>query len=168
VLGIENQEAFDALIKAKKDAEDAQKSEIQKLTEAAQQATDRATKLEADIQAAQMRFVDGEIKLLATQPVEKDVEVRRPAFRPDALGIVIALIDQTGITDDVSKLTGVDSALKALAKEKSFLLTGDDKPQAQAPKGTTSRALRKPAPQTQTLPATTIVVGTSLEIIRPQ
>jgi hypothetical protein len=137
------------------------------LTEAAQRATERADKLAAGsktaLEAATKRIVDGEIKLLATQPVEKDGKVQRLAFRPDALDIVIALIDRTGITDEDGKLTAIDAALEVLAREKPFLLVGDGKPQTPVPKGTPGPTGPKPGNQTQTQPATpTVVVGTSL------
>jgi hypothetical protein len=155
-LGVDSQEAFDALIKAKKDAEEAQKTEIQRLTEAAKTA-------QKALNSAQKRIVDGEIKLIATQPVEKDGKVTRAAFRPDALDIVIALIDRNGIKDDDGTLTGITEALDALAKEKPFLLIGDGKPAAPVTKGTPGPAAPKPNNQTQTTPATpTVVVGTTL------
>jgi hypothetical protein len=153
-LGVDSQEAFDALIKAKKDAEEAQKTEIQRLTEATKSA-------QKALNTAQKRILDSEIKLLATQPVEKDGKVTRTAFRPDALDIVIALIDRNGIKDEEGQLTGIAEALDALAKEKPFLLVGDGK--SPAPKGTPGPAAPKPNNQTQTTPATPqVVVGTTL------
>jgi hypothetical protein len=135
-LGVNSQDEFDALVKAKKDAEDAQKSEMDKMTEQVTKATDRTAQLQIQIETANKRLVDGEIKLLATQPVEKDGKVTRAAFRPDALDIIIALIDRNGIQADDGKVTGIVEALDALAKEKLFLLVGDGKPAAPAPKGT--------------------------------
>jgi hypothetical protein len=154
VLGVNSQDEFEAFVKAKKEADDAQKTEMQKLTEAAKKA-------QKALDNAQKRIMDGEIKLLATQPVEKDGKVTRAAFRPDALDIVITLIDRNGIQDDDGKLTGIDTALEALAKEKPFLLVGDGKAQAPVTKGTPAPAQPKPGTQPQTSPAT-IVVGTTL------
>lgn len=126
-LGIKNQDEWNAYLKAKKEQEDANKTELERLAEEAKNEKARADSLEAEkkteAETLQKRIVDGEIKLLASQPVlDKDGKVTRAAFRPEALMDVALLIDRTEIKDEDGKLTGIDKALDALAKAKPYLL----------------------------------------------
>lgn len=126
-LGIKSQEEWDAYLKAKKEQEDANKSELQKLADKAETEKQRADRLETEkkteAEALQKRIVDGEIKLLASQPVlDKDGKVTRAAFRPEALEDVTLLIERAEIKDEDGKITGIDKALEALAKAKPYLL----------------------------------------------
>jgi hypothetical protein len=140
-LGLKDEAEFEAYVKAKKEADDAQKTELQKQTDAALAEKVRADKLEAEsrvqIEAANARVVNGEIKLLASQPVtDKDGKVVRSAFRADALDDVAVLIDRKEIKDEDGKIVGVDKALEALAKSKPWMLAEAQPQSKQAAKGT--------------------------------
>jgi hypothetical protein len=126
-LGVTSQEEFDAFVKEKKEAEDKNKSELQRLADRAAQEKARADKLsserKAEVESLQKRIVDSEIKLLASVPVlDKDGKVVRAAFRADALADVAVLIDRSNIKDENGKIIGIDKALEDLAKSKPWML----------------------------------------------
>lgn len=138
VLGVTTQEDFDAYVKAKKAAEDANKTALEKAAEDATKEKARADKLETEsktqLEAMRKRIVDSEIKIAASKPVlDKDGKVVRPAFHADLLDDVPTLIDRTNIKDENGKTVGIAEALEALAKAKPRML--DDGGQAPAPKG---------------------------------
>lgn len=125
-LGLKDEKEFEEFVKAKKARDDEQKTELQKLTEAAANEKARADKLEAEgkaaLEAAQKRIQEGEIKLLASQPItDKDGKVIRPAFRKAALEDVAILISGF-LQDENGNAVPTDKALDALAKAKPWLL----------------------------------------------
>jgi hypothetical protein len=153
-LGIKSQDEWDAYLKAKKEQDDAQKSELQKAADKAEKEKARADKLEVDkkteAEVLQKRIVDGEIKLKASQPVlDKDGKVTRSAFRPEALVDVALLIDRTNIKDEAGTLNGIDEALDALAKAKPYLLAEQTAPQSKGP-GTPPGGGHQKPPKAQT------------------
>lgn len=136
-LGVTTQDEFDAFVKAKKEREDAQKTEAQRLADDAKREKERADKLEADskskLEAMQNRIVDSEIKLLASKPAfDKDGNILRPAFHPDVLEDIPAFVKRDGIKDEEGKTVGIEEALTELAKAKPRLL--DDSQQADTSK----------------------------------
>jgi hypothetical protein len=166
-IGVSTQDEWDSFVKAKKETEDANKSALEKAADEATRAKARADKLEADsktlLEAAQRRITDGEIKLIATQPVtDKDGKVTRAAFRADALDLVLLAVDRKEIKDEDGKVVGIEKALEALAKEKPFLLANQqNQSQTQsAAKGTPPPAKSAPQNQNQTAPPTRVVGST--------
>jgi hypothetical protein len=125
-LGVENADSLKAVIKAAKDADDAQKTELQK----AQDKANTAEKALADQKAAhdtaiaelEKRIQDSEIKILAGREVkDKDGNVIRPKFREDALDVVLTTLDRKAIVLKDGAYTGIEEALADLAKAKQFL-----------------------------------------------
>lgn len=145
-LGVKTQEEFDAYLKAKKDAEDSQKTELQK-------AKDDEAKAKTDLEAAksehksevekmQKRIIDTEIKIAASkQVVDKDGKVTRAAFHSDFLDDIPVLIDRSEIKlDEDGKVVGIEKALEALAKSKARML-------AEVTTTTTKKTKGTPAPE---------------------
>ncbi len=141
-LGLQSVDDLKGIIKAAKDAEEANKTELQK-------AQDAKIKAEGDLEAEKQqrkadndamtkRLLDGEIRIASAAPVmDKDgKKVVRPAFRREALEDVTLLIDRTLIIEKDGKFEGLDKALDALAKGKPYLLAGE----TQTPKGTPGTA----------------------------
>lgn len=149
-LGVQSEDDLKAIVQAKKQAEEAAKSELQKLADKTTAAEAKAAKLEAEaaekIAAMQKRLLDSEIKQLAGRAVEKDGKTLRAAFRVEALDDILLLIDRAEIKDEDGKYTGIDKALEALAKTKPYLLAETQSAQNQ-PKGTPPPAARKPMAQ---------------------
>jgi hypothetical protein len=149
-LGVTSQEEFDAYVKAKKEAEDAAKTEAQKLADEATKAKAKADKLEADhkaeVEKMQKRIVDTEIKVDATaEAKDKDGKVTRRAFRKEALDDVTLLIDRSKIAlDEEGKVSGIPEALDALAKAKPWLLVEETTQTTppRKPKGTPDSKLK--------------------------
>lgn len=133
-LGVENADSLKAVIKAKKDADDAQKTELQK----AQDKANTAEKALADQKAAhdtaiaelEKRIQDSEIKILAGRDVkDKDGNVIRPKFREDALDVVLTTLDRKAIVLKDGAYTGIEEALADLAKAKQFLTETEKEPE---------------------------------------
>lgn len=127
-LGVGNPEEAKKLLKIAKDADDAKKSEQEKLqaqiadvTKQAEQAKAEADKIRQD---SLKRVQDSEIKIAASAPMmDKDGKtVTRPAFRPEALADVLVLLNREGITEKDGSFEGIDKALAELAKAKPYLL----------------------------------------------
>lgn len=127
-LGISDPEEAKKLLKIAKEADDAKKSEQEKLqaqiadvTKQAEQAKAEADKIKQD---SLKRVQDSEIKIAASAPVmDKDGKtVTRPAFRPEALADVLVLLNREGITEKDGSFEGIDKALAELAKAKPYLL----------------------------------------------
>jgi hypothetical protein len=139
-LGVKDDAEFESLVKAKEDAENERKSEMQKLADQAKKALEALDKLkvekDAELETMRKRVLDTEIKVLATQAVtDKDGKtVLRAAFRPEALGDILLLIDRSKIEEKEGEISGIDKALAELAKAKPYLLA-DDQP-ADKSKGT--------------------------------
>ncbi len=137
-LGLKSADDLKGIVQAARDAEEKNKTELQKAQDAA---TNAASALEEEKRqrveehdAFTRRLLDGEIRIAASAAVmDKDgKKVVRPAFRKEALDDVTLLIDRTSITEKNGKFEGLDKALETLAKSKPYLLAGE----AQTPKGT--------------------------------
>ncbi len=112
-MGFESAEAMQTAAKAKKDADAASQTELEK-EKAAREKAESDNK--AVLETANKRLVDAEIKVLAKDAGFADVT--------DA----VALIDRTSIqVDDQGNVTGAKEAVEALAKAKPHLL-GEGKP----------------------------------------
>lgn len=107
-MGFESVEAFQAAAKTHKDAQDANKSELEKEKAAREKAeTDKKEALEK----ANQRLINAEIKIAAQATGFVDP------------GDAVALIDRTGIAiNDKEEITGVKEAVEALAKAKPHLV----------------------------------------------
>jgi hypothetical protein len=126
-MGAKDEDELKAIIEAKKKADEAAKTELQKQADKVKETEDKLTKLEAENSAKlaemQKRLLDSEIKLLAGKPVtDKDGKVVRAAFRPEAIEAVLLLIDRKQIADKEGKYEGIDKALEALAKSNAYML----------------------------------------------
>lgn len=135
-LGVKDPEEAKALLKKAREADDAQKTETEKLQ--AQIKTEQAAREKAEneakekTEAANKRLLDSEIKInAATALIEKD-KIVRPAFKREALDDVLLLIDRKLIEEKDGAFKGVDKALETLAKAKPWLL----EEKQQAPRGT--------------------------------
>lgn len=142
-LGVSDPEEAKKLLKSAKEADDAKKSEQEKLqaqinevTQKAEKATAEADKIKQD---SLKRVQDSEIKIAASAPVmDKDGKtVTRPAFRPEALADVLVLLNREGITEKDGSFEGIDKALAELAKAKPYLLAekAEAKPKNGNPQG---------------------------------
>ncbi len=149
-LGVKDDAEFDAFLKAKQEAENKSKSELERSASEAKKWQDAHAKLENEskstIEALHKRLVDTEIKIAALATTkDKDGKVTRAAFRPEAMDEVLLLIERGEITEDEGKLTGVEKALEKLAKAKPYLLA--EAQQAKVSKGTPSEKLKQPINQ---------------------
>lgn len=107
-LGFENAEAMRAALKAAREREEAEKSELDKLREAAQRAE---AERQAALQAANERLIRAEVKAVAAELGIVD---------PDA---AYALMDCSEVTvDESGQVQGVAEALKALTEAKPYLV----------------------------------------------
>lgn len=136
VLGVKDPEEAKALLKKAREADDAQKTEAERMALKLKEAEDAKTKAENEAkektEAANKRLLDSEIKINAsTALIEKD-KIVRPAFRREALDDVLLLIDRKLIEEKDGAFKGVDKALAELAKAKPWLL----EEKQQAPRGT--------------------------------
>lgn len=146
-LGVENADSLKAVIKAAKDADDAQKSELQKAQDRAANAekavNEQKTTFESQITDLEKLLTDTEIKIAASKAVkDKDGNVTRAAFRADALEDVVVLINRKGIKRENGAVSGIEDALVELAKVKTFML--DDEPTTQFKGSPTDSKFRKP------------------------
>ncbi len=141
-LGVKDDKEFEAYLKAKKEAEDKNKSELERAAGEAKTWRDKHDKLEGEsksaIETLQKRLVDTEIKIAALAPtLDKDGKVTRAAFRREAMDEVLLLVERGEIKEDENgKLTGVEKALEKLAKAKPYLLAEGQ--QTRTTKGTPS------------------------------
>ncbi len=137
-LGLKSADDLKGIVQAARDAEEKNKTELQKAQDTATQSADaleeEKRQREEERNGFTKRLLDGEIRIAASAAtMDKDgKKVVRPAFRKEALDDVTLLIDRTLITEKDGKFEGLDKALDALAKAKPYLLAGE----AQAPKGT--------------------------------
>lgn len=141
-LGITTQEEFDTYLKAKKEAEDANKTELQKAKDGETNAKTELDKVKndhkAEIEMMQKRIIDTEIRIAAgKQTTDKDGKVTRAAFHSDFIDDVPVLIDRKDIKlDEDGKVVGIEEALQALAKTKARMLSEVTQTQTKKPKGT--------------------------------
>jgi hypothetical protein len=153
-LGVDDPEALKALLKKQKEADDAQKSELQKVAEQLAESEKRAARLESDskaqIAAIAERLMLSDVKMAASKAVtDKDGKTVRPAFRMDALDDLGLFVDRSLITEKDGKYEGIEKALESLAKAKPFLLTEAEN--GANPKGTpgAKSLVKKPVQQNQ-------------------
>lgn len=151
-LGVQSADEIKSILEAKKAADEANKTELEKAASKATTAEAKLKQAEADhatkLEQMQKRILDSEIKQLAGRAItDKDGKVTRAAFRPEALEDILLLLDRTAIEDKEGSYTGIDKALESLAKAKPYLLSDGQTSPAQ--KGTPKPGERKPAPQQQ-------------------
>lgn len=133
-LGVKDESELAALVKAQRDADAKNKTELQKATDDAAKAKAEVDKVKAEadlkLSEANKRLLDSEIKREAGRTVlDKEGKPVRLAFRPEAIDDIPVLINREGIKDENGKYLGIEEALAALAKAKPFLLV-DGKPEA--------------------------------------
>lgn len=131
-LGVENADALKTVIKSAKEADDAQKSELQKAQDKASAAdkalADQKTAHDTALAGLEKRIQDTEIKIAAMREVkDKDGKVARPRVREDALDAVLLLIDRKAIVEKDGTYTGIEEALDVLAKAKPFVFDAEPK-----------------------------------------
>jgi len=150
-LGVQSADEIKAILDAKKLADEASKTELQKQADRATAAEAESAKLKqehsAQIAVFGKRLLDAEIKQAASRPVEKDGKVSRPAFRVEALDDILVLLDRTGIDEKDGKYEGIEKALETLAKQKPYLLA--DGKAANQLKGTPNPGEIKPPAASQ-------------------
>jgi hypothetical protein len=110
-LGIENVDTLKRLISAQRDAEEAEKTELQKAEETIE--TLGAQVKQAEQQAREMLL-----------RAEVQAEATKQGFRNPAVAYRLADLSAIEIGEDGS-VAGVDAALKALAENEPYLLGGD-------------------------------------------
>lgn len=151
-IGIESTDALANLVKAQKEAEEANKTELEKAQAKrdALEAELASAKAEASqkADALRKRVIDTEIKIAASKPViGEDGKVIRPAFRDDALDIVLMTIGRDEIEEgEDGSLTGIEEALAELAEKKALLLKeqSDERKQVKGSPSAQRRTVRKP------------------------
>lgn len=147
-LGVTDPEEAKALLKKARDADEANKTELEKAQSEAQKAQAAKEKAEADakaqLEAANKKLLDSEIKMTALAPVvDKDKKVTRPAFRKEAMQEVLLLINREAITEDDGTYKGVEKALSELAKAKPYLLEEKQEQRRGTPGGSGSGSGRR-------------------------
>jgi len=151
-LGVKDDTEFQAYLKTKKAAEDANKTELQKAQDDLAGAKKAAEAKEAahkqEVESLNKRLLDTEIKQLAGRPAtDKDGKVTRQAFRTEAIDDIPLLIAREGIAEKDGKYTGIEEALASLAKAKPHWLSDGQQTQKLA-KGTPLQGAK--TTQTQT------------------
>lgn len=136
-IGVKSLDELTALAKSAKEADDKNKSDLEKAQSALAKAEEDKAKAEADAKAEReaslKRLLDGEIKIGARTPVIEKDKVLRPAFRKEALDEVLLLIDRKAIEEKDGAFTGVEKALGDLAKAKPYLLEEKQEPRRGTP-----------------------------------
>lgn len=159
-LGVDDAENLKKLVTTARTAEDANKSELQKLTDSLAQAQKKAADAETDaekqITAIKNRLMISEIKISASRTLtDKEGKVIRPAFRAEALDDLDKFIDRSLITEKDGVYSGIEKALDELAKAKPFLLAdagatgekskGSPNPQKKQPEKPQNKQEQRPA-----------------------
>ena len=126
-IGVKDEKEFEAYLTAKKDAEDKQKTEVQRLADEAKEAKSKLERLQSEqtgkLEAMQKRIMDTEIKVAASVEVkDKDGKTTRAAFRTEALSDILLLVDRSKIEEKDGEIVGIEKALADLAKAKPYLL----------------------------------------------
>lgn len=137
-LGVKDPEEAKTLLKKAREADEANKSETEKLKAQLDKANSEKEKTEADAKAKEeaslKRLLDSEIKINArTAVADKEGKVTRPAFRKEAMDEVLLLIDRTKIEQKDDTFNGVEKALSELAKAKPYLLEEKQEPRRGTP-----------------------------------
>lgn len=140
-LGVENLEAAKTALKAKADADEASKTELQKLQDAVAKETERAAKATQERDVAQAQ-VSETLKRTAVLMAATMAGFNDPS---DAW----TFIDKTTIAlDDKGNASGVDGAIKTLIEKRPYLIKTSQPPKGPGspppPKG---RSNNQPAPQ---------------------
>ncbi|MBI3161288.1 MAG: hypothetical protein HYZ23_02200 [Chloroflexi bacterium] len=125
-IGVENADGLKTLIAKAKEADDAQKTELQKAqdkaTAAEKSLADQKDAHEKTLAELGKRILDTEIKIAAGREIkDKDGKIIRPKFRTDALDVVLLSVARKDIAEKEGAYTGIEEALGVLAKEKPFL-----------------------------------------------
>jgi hypothetical protein len=146
-LGVESAESLKAVITKAKEADDAQKSELQKALDKATTAekvlADQKTAHDTALAELEKRIQDSEIKIAAGREVkDKDGKVIRPKFREDALDVVLTTLDRKAIVLKDGAYNGIEEALTELATAKTFLLEAE--PTTTTKGSPTDNKFRKP------------------------
>ncbi|WP_075063984.1 hypothetical protein [Ornatilinea apprima] len=137
-LGVEKLDDAKALVEAKRQADEAQKSELEKAQDAIKKAEEKAAQALAD---AEKFKAEANERLLKAEVVRLAGEV---GFRPEAAGDVWLVIDRSKISqEETGDFKGVKEAVELIAKEKPFWLVD---PSGQKKSGGT------PKPNLQTKP----------------
>ncbi|MBK8467737.1 MAG: hypothetical protein IPL32_18135 [Chloracidobacterium sp.] len=132
-LGVENADSLKAVITKAKEADDANKTELQKALDKVT-ATEKAfadQKIAHDTAIAELskRILDSEIKIAAGNEVkDKDGNVLRPRALPDALDVVLLGISRSEIVQKENAYSGIEEALAVLFKSKPFLFEAETEP----------------------------------------
>lgn len=156
-IGVESADSLKALITKAKEADDAQKSELQKAQDKANAAektlADQKTAHDTVIAGLEKRIQDTEIKITAQAEVkDKDGKVTRPRARADALDAVLVMIERKEIVNKDGTYTGIEDALGALFKAKPFMFETEPEPPAKG--SPSSNQQRKPTlPKKETVAA---------------
>lgn len=134
-LGVDSLDAVRELVKKQKEADEANKTELQKAQEEAAKAKDEAQKLkqaqEAVMAQAQERLMQAEAMKLAI--AYKDAS--GIGFRPEAINDVWLVLDRSQVkTGDNGTFEGLKEAIEAVAKARPHWLV--DSKQLQNPRGT--------------------------------
>lgn len=118
-LGVEDLKTAQELLKKQKEAEEAQKTELQKIQDAKLKAEQELEKAKTEKEQALQLVKETNLKGL----IEK--EARDQNFRTEALSDVWLIIDRSLITeDDKGNFLGIKQAVETVAKAKPFWLTG--------------------------------------------
>lgn len=150
LLGVKDPDEAKALIEAARKADDEKKSELEKAEAARQKAEADAAEAKAKADEAQKqastKLLNAEIKLAAGNAVmDKDgKKVTRPAFRPEAIPDVIAMINREKIKEKDDTFEGVEEALAELAKAKPHWLVSEN-PRTTGKGNSTETKEKKPA-----------------------
>jgi len=154
-LGVESADSLKAVITKAKEADDAQKSELQKAQDKANAAdkalADQKSAYDAAMAKVEKRIQDTEIKIAAAREVkDKDGKVIRPRAREDALDAVLLIIERKEIVEKDGAYIGIEEALDALAKAKSFMFeTEPTTTFKSSPADSKFRKPNKPKPNTE-------------------
>lgn len=129
-IGVENADSLKSIIAKAKEADDAQKSELQKAQDKANMAdkalADQKTAHDTAIAELEKRIQDTEIKITAGAEVkDKDGKVLRPRALADALDVILLSVDRKEIVKKDNAYANIEEALDAMYKAKPFLFEAE-------------------------------------------
>ncbi len=132
-LGVENVDSLRTVITKAKEADDANKTELQKaldkVTAADKTLADQKNAHDTAIAELNKRIMDSEIKIAAGNEIkDKDGKVLRPRALPEALDVVLLGISRNEIVQKDNAYSGIEEALTALFKSKPFLFEAEAEP----------------------------------------
>lgn len=117
-LGVKSLEEAQAVFKKVQEAEEATKTELQKLQDAVAKANEKVDQANADkakaLEQATERLMKAEVL----------AQAQAQGFRPEALTDVWLVVDRSKIAEKDGNFTGVKEAVEAVAKSKPFWLAG--------------------------------------------